>query len=246
MAALLAEQKFVATKEFLTAKDGGLYNTYSNGGKVELAIGDLGKRWELEQIALRQWPSASSTQGMNTALFDILDKHQLDPEQVKTLRVFLTQTCFDMHGKLQKYRGKFEALISAHYAAAVALQDRTLTLAQFEPARYDDPKVRRIAEQKVDVQPDPSFKGSQAAVEIELTNGQTLKARCEQPRGSFENPLSRAQIEDKLRTYAKGRLGAARVEEVIEAVNGLENLASTRKLMELLRVDSSKRSERAA
>ena len=33
MAALLAEQKFVATREFLTAKDGGLFNSYANGGK---------------------------------------------------------------------------------------------------------------------------------------------------------------------------------------------------------------------
>src|SRR6185437_14447896 len=94
MAALLAEQKFVATREFLTAKDGGLYNAYSNGGKPELATGDLGQRWELEQIALRQWPSASQTQGMNTALFDIVDKHKIDPEQVKVMRVGLTQTCF--------------------------------------------------------------------------------------------------------------------------------------------------------
>jgi len=183
---------------------------------------------------------------MNTALFDILDKHRIDPDQVKVLRVALPQTCFDMHGKLQKYRGKFEALISAHYAAAVSLHDRTLTLAQFEPARYDDPKVRRTAEQKVDVRPDPSLTGSQAAVEIELADGKTLKARCDHPRGSYENPLSRAQVEDKFRTYAKDRLGAARVEEVIAAVGGLENLASTRKLMDLLRADARQQSGRAA
>ena len=65
MAALLAQQKFVATREFLTAPDGGLYNTYSNGGKPEAAIDDLGKRWELENIALRLWPSASSIQGFD-------------------------------------------------------------------------------------------------------------------------------------------------------------------------------------
>ena len=52
MAALLAEQKFLATKEFLTAKDGGFYNTYSNGGKPEVATAELGQRWELEQISL--------------------------------------------------------------------------------------------------------------------------------------------------------------------------------------------------
>src|SRR6201981_1359156 len=48
MAALLAQQQFVATREFLTAKDGGLYQTYAGGGKPEAAIADLGHRFELE------------------------------------------------------------------------------------------------------------------------------------------------------------------------------------------------------
>ena len=56
------------------------------------------------------------------------------------MRVMLGQTAFDMHGNLPRYNGKFEALISGHYAAAVSLFDRALTLAQFEPARYDDPR----------------------------------------------------------------------------------------------------------
>ena len=140
MAALLAEQNFLATREFLTAKDGGLYNSYSNGGKPELATADLGQRFELEQIALRLWPSASSIQGMNTALFDLVEKHDIDPAKVKQLRVRLSPTVFDLHGKLARYKAKFDALISAHYVAAAILHDRALTLAQFEPARYDDPK----------------------------------------------------------------------------------------------------------
>ena len=75
MAALLAQQNFLATREFLTAKDGGLYNTYSNGGTPEAATADLGSRWELEQIALRLWPSASTIQGFITAMFDLVEKH---------------------------------------------------------------------------------------------------------------------------------------------------------------------------
>ena len=90
LAALLAEQKFLATREFLTAKDGGLYNTYANGGRPEAVTADLGKRWELEQIALRLWPSASSIQGMNTALFDLVEQHKIDPARVKKARVALS------------------------------------------------------------------------------------------------------------------------------------------------------------
>ena len=59
MAALLAQQNFVATREFLTAKDGGLYTTYVDGGKPDLVTADLGSRWELERIAMRLWPSAT-------------------------------------------------------------------------------------------------------------------------------------------------------------------------------------------
>src|SRR5712692_3483235 len=50
LAALLAEQKFLATTEFLTAKDGGLYSSYADGGKPEAVTAELGRRWELEQI----------------------------------------------------------------------------------------------------------------------------------------------------------------------------------------------------
>jgi 2-methylcitrate dehydratase PrpD len=235
LAALLAEQKFLATKEFLTHKDGGLYNTYSNGGKPEAVIADLGKRWELEQIALRLWPSASSTQGMNTALFDLVEKHKIDPDQVKKLRVTLSQTVFDLHGRLARYKAKFDALISAHYTAAVILHDQKLTLAQYEPARYDDPKLRRAAVEQVEVLPDPKLTGVQSVVEIEMVDGSKLLARCEHPRGSYENPLTRDQIESKFRIYAKGVISDGHIEETIAAVSRLEEFGSVRKLMDMLR-----------
>ena len=47
---------------------------------------DLGQRFELEQIALRLWPSASLIQGLNTALFEIVEKHKIDAAQVRKVR----------------------------------------------------------------------------------------------------------------------------------------------------------------
>jgi 2-methylcitrate dehydratase PrpD len=235
LAALLAEQDFLATREFLTAKDGGLYNTYANGGRPDAAIADLGRRWELKQIALRLWPSASSIQGMNTALFDLVEQQRIDPAQVKKMRIALSQTVFDLHGGLARYKGKFDALISAHYTAAVILHDRELTLSQFEAQRYDDPRLRRAAAEQVEIRPDPALTGVQAVVEIEARDGSTLSARCDHPRGSAENPLSRAQIEKKFRTYAPARLAAAAIDAIVAAVDGLEEFGSVASLMDTLR-----------
>jgi len=235
LAALLAQQGFVATKEFLSAPDGGLYRSYADGGKPELATAELGKRFELEQIALRLWPSASLLQGMNTALFDLIAQEPPEPARVRKLIVSMSKPAFIMHGALARYQGKFEALISAHYTAAAILHDRALTLAQFEPERYNDPALRRAAAEQVEVRQDPALNGVEAAVEIELSDGARRSVRSIHPRGSFENPLARGEIEEKLRTYAKGRIADTAVEEVIDLVATLETLPSVRPLMDLLR-----------
>jgi 2-methylcitrate dehydratase PrpD len=246
LAALLARQNFVATGEFLNAADGGLYNVYSGGGKPEAAIAELGRRFELERIALRLWPSATLIQGMNTALFDLLATHKIEAARVRHVAIALSQTACDMHGGFGTYKGKFEALLSAHYAAAAILHDRALGLAQFAPQRYDDPTLRAFATEKVEVHADTTVSGSQAQIEIVLEDGTRLAARCDQPLGSFENPLSRAQVEQKFRTYAADVLSEARIEEVIDAVGRLENFGAVRKLMTLLRTTPRARAIAAA
>jgi 2-methylcitrate dehydratase PrpD len=246
MAALLAEQDFVATQEFLTAKDGGLYNTYTNGGKPEAALAQLGERWELENIALRLWPSASTIQGLITAMFDLVEKHDVKAADVRKVRVSLSKTGNDMHGIFPRYKGKFEALLSSQYAVAVILHDRELTLSQFEADRYNDPKLKTFAADRVEVREDASLSGVEAIVEAQMSDGRAVAVRCDTPRGSPENPLTRAQIEAKFRAYAKGVLPAARIEDVIKAVTQLEELPTARRLMDLLRGEGAAVREPAA
>jgi 2-methylcitrate dehydratase PrpD len=246
LAALLAQQNFVATQEFLSATDGGLYKTYAGGGKPEAAIADLGDRFELERIALRLWPSATLIQGMNTALFDLLAKHEIEAARVRRVDIALSQNAFDMHGGFGTYKGKFEALLSAHYAAAAILHDGALSLAQFTPARYDDPVLRAFAKEKVEIRADAALSGSQAKMDVILGDGAILSAHCEHPLGAFENPLSRVRVEQKFRLYAASVLPDARIEEVIAAVNRLESFDSVRELMALLRAAPRRRAMAAA
>jgi len=246
MAALLAQQKFVATREFLTAADGGLFSAYSNGGRPGQLIEGLGKRWELENIALRLWPSASTIQGFVTAMFELVEKHRVSFDQVRKLRVSLNKTAVDMHGIFPRYQGKFEALLSTHYCAAAILHDRALTLAQFEPARYNDPVLARFAAERVEMQADPALSGVQCVIAAETVDGRTVSVRCDHPRGSPENPLSRPQIEEKFRVYARALLPGTAVEEAVGAISNLEELKSVRRLMELLRAGDEKRARKSA
>ena len=142
-----------------------------------------------------------------------------------------------MHGIFARYKGKFQALLSSHYVAAAILQDRELSLRQFEPDRYNDPKLVQFAAEQVEVISDPALSGVQALVEAETVDGSTIVVRCDNPRGGPENPLTRDQVEEKFRRYARELLSKTRVEEVVGIVSRLEELGSTRRLMDLLRTE---------
>jgi 2-methylcitrate dehydratase PrpD len=235
MAALLAQQGFVANPDFLTCPDGGLFSAYAGRGYPDRVTVDLGTRWELQEIALRPWPAAAAIQGMISALFDLLDQNDLRAEDVTQVDVGLGQRAFDMHGGYATYTGKFQAMLSAHYAAAAVLHDRDLSLHQFEPERYDAPDLVHFAAEKVSVALDTTLSGPEATVDLALSNGTVLTAHCAHTRGSPENPLTTAQVEAKFRRYAAPRLGADQVEAVVQAVARLEEIGSVRNLMGMLR-----------
>jgi 2-methylcitrate dehydratase PrpD len=235
MAALLAQQGFVANPDFLTRPDGGLFSAYSGGGHSDRVTADLGTRWELGDIALRPWPAAAAIQGMISALFDLLEQQDLPVCDIESVRVGLGQRAFDMHGGYATYEGKFQAMLSAHYAAAAVLHDRDLSLPQFEPERYEAPALVRFAADRVTVVLDTALSGPEATVAIRLSNGTTHSAHCVHTRGSPENPLTTAQVEAKFRRYAAARLSVGQVDAVVQAVAGLEAVASVRALMGMLR-----------
>jgi 2-methylcitrate dehydratase PrpD len=234
MAGLLAEQGFLTSKEILAHKDGGIYNAYSDGGNPASVVADLGKQWMLEQISLRLWPAASSVQSVITALLALANAHDLRPADIAEVRVGLSKGVYDMHGTLA-WDDKFKALLSMPYITSVVLHDRACWLDQFEPARVNDKAVDAFARTRVKIAADPGIQGTAALVEIKTTDGTTHTDRRLVAKGDAADPLSRAEIQDKLRTAAQGVISSAAVERIIALVDGLEHLENVRDLLDVVR-----------
>jgi len=229
---LLAEQEFGATHEFLTTPDGGFYPTYCDGNARENATSGLGTHWEMEQIALRPWPTSAASQGVVTALFELMHKHDLTAERTERLRLYVSPSCCDAYASRRTFSGKWEASASIHYTAAVALHDRTLWMEQFE--RYDDPRLRQFAAERVDLLGDPTLSAEQARVDAHMQDGTVLSTTCMASKGTPENPLTRVEIEEKFRRAGTNRLGATQVRFVLDAISRLEDQKSIRPLMDAL------------
>jgi len=235
LAGLLAEQGFTASPEVLVHQDGGIFHAYSDGGAPDAVTAALGDRWGLEEIALRLWPAASSIQTVITSLFALMRTHDLTPARIAAVRVGLSKTVYDMHGTLP-WSDKFKALLSTPYVTSIVLHDRRCWLEQFEPRRYQDPAVDAFARERVKVEIDPRVEGTGAAVEIRTVDGDVQSDRRAAPKGDPPDPLTRAEIEEKLRTAAAGFMEAAQVKRIIALVSNLERVADARELTAALRM----------
>jgi len=234
MAALLAQEGFRSSSEILIHSDGGIYNAYSDGGKPEAVVAGLGRDWTLQQIAMRLWPAGSSIQTAMTALFALVQQHDLRPQNVQQVDIALSRGVYDMHGTLP-WNDKFKALLSAPYVAGIILHDRRCWLDQFEPNRLHDPAVDTFIRERVKVSADPALQGTAARVTITSTDGDRYvdERRC--AKGDPDDPLTRAEIEGKLRTASRGVLTARQVDGIVAMVSDLDALSDARELTSMLR-----------
>ncbi len=241
LAALLAETGFKAGPEILTAKHGGLFNLYSDGGDAAAAVAGLGDNWLLETISLRLWPAASSIQSVITAMLALIDKHDLRPDDVKQIDVGLSKTVYDMHGTLP-WDNKFRALLSTPYVTGVVLHDRRCWFEQFAPERLKDPKLNAFIRERIKVAIDSSVEGTGAVVTVTTTGGERLIDRRAFPRGDAADRLSRTEIIAKFRESADGLLEKSKTERAIEMIVGLADLRNVADLCATLSASTGARS----
>lgn len=236
-AARLASQGFIGGTRPLTAEDGGIYNTHSDGGNPDLAVKGLGEQWELEQTAVRLWPGASPVQSMLTAVFDLIEAEAITADVADSVEIGISTEDFKTHGGFSRPEGTFEALLSYAYLCSVALHEQQLWFEQVRPPKIHDDRLLDFGEQKVTLVPVDSLPVNGCRLTIRLSDGRELVRTVETARGTPENPATRAQVEEKFLRAASGRLDPAAASEVLDILWNLETHDRLGRLWELLRTE---------
>jgi 2-methylcitrate dehydratase len=117
---------------------------------------------------------------------------------------------------------------SLPYCTAVALADGDVTLAQFDPKRFTDPRLLDLVA-KVKVHRDAALsarypKGIPNRVMVTLADGRKLVKEVEFPRGHARNPMSDAEVEKKFRQLVEPRFGKDRADRVLKVCWELEKV----------------------
>jgi len=233
LAANLAQQGFPGGRHPLTAPDGGIYNTHSNGGDPEAVRAELGVRWELERIAIRLWPGASPVQAMLTAVFDIIGSDGANADNVASVDVGISTEDFGTHARFSRPRGTFEALLSYAYLCSAALHDHRVWFEQLERARLEDPGLLSFSEEKVTLTSIDDLPVNGCQLVVEFTDGRRVTRRVEAARGTPENPPGEEEVRDKFHMSADRKLGRGRAGDLLEALIDIESCRDMNDICEM-------------
>ena len=129
--------------------------------------------------------------------------------------------------------------ICMQHMCAIMLIDGIVTfISAHDEKRMKHPKVlalRSRVELLGDDELTRRLPSRQGIVELKLKNGRELKHHTKAVRGTSENPMTRAEVDEKSYHLLEPILGKARSRKLCDAVWALDGLSNMRKLRPLLR-----------
>jgi len=202
---------------------------------------DLGKIWETPRLTFKSYPCGSISHPYMDCALKLKQKYAAAPEQIVEVVCRTAQgpvpRLWEPLADKQRPASSYGAKFSLPYCIAVMLIRGRAGLEEFTDNAIRDPSVLALAK-KVRYELDPSIdypRHFSGHVQMRLLDGRILEENQPHPRGGLEDPLPPEEIESKFRANAQLRLPPARVDQIMAAVNGLEELPKIASLTELLK-----------
>ncbi len=161
-------------------------------------------------LAQKRWPCCASAHRTLDAVYDIIRKQDLAPEDIEEIRTFIP----DSNKKNLRFNTPLnvnEARFSMNYAVAAMVFGKSLSLDDFTSAAINRPAVREFMPRVImqTVQTDPVEHNSiwdiPARTLIRHHDGRVFEQEVQQPVGTIDAPFSPQDLENKFMKCA-GRL----------------------------------------
>jgi 2-methylcitrate dehydratase PrpD len=241
--ALLAANGFTGIVDVFEAPYGGFCTTFSRSQdrfNLNALSVDLGQKFETMGIALKFYSCVGSNHTTLDALADIRKRRPFKLDEIEEIVVHGSQVTADHVGWPYKPEGLTAAQLNLPFCVATLLIEGDVFVDEFTPDCVDD--AARIAlSRKVRVVHDPDITALGAAhrhkvrVEVKFRDGSVERETREAPRGSEQSFASADDIVAKFRKLTRAVIADKQQSALVEAVLGLDNLADSRTLIELLR-----------
>lgn len=235
LSALLARDGFTGASHILDGEQ-GMAAGMSTDADPSRIVDRLGERWALAETSFKFHASCRHTHPAADALLQVIETHDLSPEDIGRVMAHVHQGAIDVLGPVVEPRSVHQAKFSMGTTLGLIAIHRRAGVHEFEQD-YNADAINTFRD-KVTMEFDPEVDQAYprrwiGKVTVVTTDGQTLHGRVDEPKGDPGNTLSRAELEDKARRLAAFS-EAASEEEMERIIATAWNLRSLSELGPLL------------
>jgi 2-methylcitrate dehydratase PrpD len=229
-AALMVASGFTGVDDIFSGERDFFY-TFKQDADREALVRGLGTDYEILRGGIKRWPVGGPIQGPLHVLRDMLLEHRFKADDVEHLTARMPDT------ELEIVNNRDMPDISVQHLLAVMLLDGNVTFkTAHDFKRMRDPRVLKVRS-RIEAVGDPSLTDAQrrwrCVMEVKLKDGRTLHHQTMAAKGSFENPLTPAEENEKALDLLVPILGRARSNALLDQLWQFDKIKDVRSLRKL-------------
>ena len=227
LAALFAAQGYNAAPAAIEGRNGWARACGDEASMPEL-VGELGSRWEVGRNTYKPYPCGIVMHSIIDACLALRQEHKIGAADIASVLVRGSPLLLERGDR--EVRNERDARVSIHHSVAAPFLWGAAGIREFAEAQAMGADARAVR-QKVRAEVDARMPNGAAQVIVKTTAGKELERTVVNAKGSFENPLTDAEIEAKTRGQAAGTAVERNIDKVIAAVWDLDRAKDIKGLM---------------
>jgi 2-methylcitrate dehydratase PrpD len=235
LSAFLAQDNFDGPSQPLEGERGFL-TVFGETPDLATSVSDLGTRWEIRKNTYKPYPCGVVLNPVIDACVELVARQQLkaaDWSDVTRIELIGHPLLRQRTDRPAPDTGR-KSQVSAQHAVAVTLLRGKAGLAEFSDEAVADPAVLALGS-KVVFRDDADLPIETVRLRIERQSHDDLEVRISASLGSLENPLSDADLENKLRDLCRYGRSGCDSEKLIDTIWDLERADDVGALVSCIR-----------
>ena len=232
----LARNGITGPSEIFEGKH-GFFNQIA--GKSDLSIDKFcrqGEKFKISEVHIKKYPAEYNSLSAIEAAFEVRNRIK-KIDDIKEINIHTFTAGYEIIADKDKWypANRETADHSLPYIVCAALVDGEITEKQFSMKRISDPELRALV-QKVNVYPSEEcdkdyYPGTPSIVEVVTKSGEKYSSKVIHPRGSYRNPMSDGELEEKFKDLVKRHLTPKQIQSGLKRIWNLEKEKNISKLI---------------
>jgi len=218
----------------------GFYAAYDESARMgrapepSLLTRGLGSDYEIMRTNIKRWTVGSPIQAPLDSLLELIRAHDIKANDVEKLVVRVSITGANTVGDRE-----MPDICMQHMCAVMLLDGIATFESAHDEKRMTHPKVLAVRK-RIELVGDEDLQkllpSRQGIVEIKLRDGRLVRHHTKAVRGTADNPMTRAEVDEKCYHLMVPVLGAKKSRALCNAIWNLDKLADARELRPMLQI----------